>query len=109
MTFREISLVSVGFKQTQSAFGPESISQVFFAAVIKPHSTDRGAHLLTYSEYKIKDSSSCTCLGGQSLEEEEALTQEDKKIAQLITSMVLLGLVSCVLWILFLVGVPAVM
>lgn len=47
-------------------------------------------------------------LGGQSLEEEETLTQEDRKIAQLIPSTVLLGLVSCVLWILFLVGVPAV-
>jgi len=39
------------------------------------------------------------CLGGQNHEEEETLTQEDMKIAQLISSMFLLGFVSCVVGI----------
>lgn len=48
------------------------------------------------------------CLDGQSHEEEETVTKQDKKLAQPITSMFLLGLVSCVLWVLFLISILTV-
>lgn len=58
MTFRDISLFSVGFKHNL-LLAQDLLLWIFFAAMIKPRSTDRGAHFLTYSQYKIKDSSSC--------------------------------------------------